>query len=394
MYNFDEIIPRHGTDSFKWDCTHEVFGRADILPMWVSDMDFRCPPPLLEALKKRIDHGILGYTSRSEGYVDAVTSWLARRFDWQVNRDWITYCSPGVLPAVHILIDILSQPDDKIMIQTPNYTALLDSIRDSQRLMVENPLVFDGEHYHIDFAGLKAKLDRNVKLLLLCSPNNPTGEVWQRDELMRLGEICAENGVFVISDEVHSDLTHKGRRHIPFGSLPENICEMSATCISPNKAFNVGGLLTSTIIIPNSMLKERYEAELGTLQIKLDNVFGRIAVEELYGNPECERWLEELLVYIGGNLDMAVRRINATGRLKTRRPGATYLLWIDFSGLNMTDTALRRFLVDKVGIGLSDGLGFGTRFGQFMRMNVGCPRAYLEEALDRLEKAIAELGLA
>jgi len=386
MFDFDTVIDRRNTDSYKWDCNAETFGTEDVLPMWVADMDFACPPPLLDALEARIRHGILGYTSRSEGYEQAIISWLSRRHGWQVDRDWISYCPPGIMPSVCMLIGLLSQPNDRIIIQTPNYSSLMNAIKDSGRLMVENPLKFDGRSYAFDFDDLKTK-SSNAKMLLLCNPNNPTGSVWSRDQLAELGDICAKNGVFVISDEVHCDLVYPGSRHTPFGALPGPSQEMSATCISPNKTFNVGGLLTSTIIIPNQILKERYEAELATQQIRLDNVFGRIAVETLYKEPLCEQWLEELLTYLEGNIDTAVARINVIPGLKTHKPQGTYLLWIDFSGLGLTDTALRRMLVHKAKLGLSDGLDFGSRFGQYMRMNIACPRQMLEEGLRRLEKA-------
>lgn len=388
MYDFEHLVERRNTDSYKWDCNEEVFGRSDLLPLWVADMDFKCPQPLLEALSKRIEHGILGYTSRTEGYFESIISWMERRHGWRMEREWLLYCPPGIMPAVTMLINILSQPGDGIIIQTPNYSSLIDSILDNDRRMIENPLIFKNGRYKVDFEDLNAKIDQSTKVLLLCNPNNPTGMVWKKDDLARLGHICRDRGIFIISDEVHCDFTYGDSYHIPLGSVSKEIAEISATCFSPNKTFNTGGLLTASIVIPNPNIREQYLSLLKTYQMRLDNVFGRIAVEEVYSNPECEKWLDDLLVYIEANLDYGVERINSIKGLMTTKPEGTYLLWVDFSGLGLDDTRLRELLVNEAKVGFSDGLEFGKDFGQFMRINTACTRATLAEALDRVESAI------
>lgn len=390
MYDFDRIIDRKHTSSFKWDCNLDTFGTENVLPMWVADMDFKCPDALLDALRQRLDHGILGYTSRNEAYVNAITNWMHRRHNWDIDKNWITYCSPGVMPGICILISLLTEPGDEIVIQTPNYSSLMDAIKDKGRIMLDNPLLKTDEGYKIDFDYLNRLLKR-AKMLLLCNPNNPTGTVWSKNDLEQLGNLCLENDVFVISDEVHCDLTRTGIKHTPFGSLSKAVSNISATCISPNKTFNVGGVLTSTFFISNEDVRNRYNRELSTWQIRLDNVFGRIAVEEVYSSSECERWLDALLEYLDGNVYYAVDRIKSTGKLEIICPDATYLLWIDFSSLGLSNDDLRRFLIYDAHIGLSDGLDFSPHCDQFMRMNVACPRAILEDGLNRLVHAINKL---
>jgi cystathionine beta-lyase len=388
MYNFDAPVERKNTNSYKWDSTKEVFGRDDVLPLWVADMDFKCPQPLLDALGNRIEHGILGYTSRTEGYFEAIMSWMERRHGWKMEREWISYCPPGIMPAVSMLINQLSEEGDGIIIQTPNYTSLIDSIKDNNRRMIENPLVFRDGRYQVDFDDLEAKIDDRTKLLLLCNPNNPTGMVWIRHDLERLGKICKKYGIFIISDEVHCDFVYGSNKHIPLGSVSNEIGDISATCFSPNKTFNTGGLLTASIIIQNEKIRKDYMAQLGTYQMRLDNVFGRIAVEEVYSSPGCEQWLDELLIYIERNIDYGVKRINSIDGLWTVKPEGTYLLWVDFKELGLDDSELRKLLINEAGVGFSDGLEFGKDFGQFMRINTACSSALLVEALNKVESAV------
>lgn len=393
MYNFDTVVERKNTDSYKWDCTDEVFGRDDVLPLWVADMDFKCPKPLLDVLFERVEHGVLGYTSRTEGYFQAIMSWMERRHGWRMKREWISYCPPGIMPAVSVLINLLSDVGDSIIIQTPNYSSLIDAIIDNKRHMVENPLIFSDGRYNVDFDDLESKISDRTKLLLLCNPNNPTGMVWRRDDLEKLGKICRDNGIFIISDEVHCDFIYGNNTHIPLGSVSSELEDISATCFSPNKTFNTGGLLTASIIIPNHKVREEYMAMLKTYQMRLDNVFGRIAVEKVYSDPGCEIWLDELLIYLENNIDFGVERINSIPGLWTVKPEGTYLLWVDFSGLGLDDTELRKLLIDDAGVGFSDGLEFGSSFGQFMRINTACTKATLKDALDRVGNAVKNRAL-
>lgn len=386
-YDFDKYIDRKNTNSFKWDTNEEFYGNEDVIPMWISDMDFPCPEPIIQAIKKRLDHKILGYTVRGKSYNHSVVNWLKKRHNWEVDESDLVYCPPGVIMAMNILIKTITRPGDKIIVQTPTYGPFFAPIVDNDRVMIENPLKIEEGRYQIDFDDLREKIDDSVKMLILCSPHNPTGRVWTRDELVELGNICLENDIFVISDEIHFDLVYKEYNHIPFGSLSKELMKNSATCFSTNKTFNLGGLQLSSLVISDPLVRERFEKALYIYQTRLDNVFGAVALEAGYN--EGEDWLEQVMEYIKGNLQFAKKYIEEyIPQINFFEPEGTYFLWLDFRNLNLTSDELDKLLVEEANVALSSGIEYGENGAGFMRMNIACPRETLKTALNNIIKAI------
>lgn len=388
-YNFDQIIDRKNTNSIKFDMNDAVFGTEDVMPLWVADMDFKTPDFIISAIKKRLEHEILGYTFRDDAYFDAIQQWMKKRHNWDVEREWISF-SPGVVAGLTMAIEALSEPGDKVVVQPPVYFPFFDSVTGTNRQMVENPLKIENGRLTFDFDDLKAKIDDRTKLLLLSNPHNPGGMVWTRDELTELSNICVENEIIIISDEIHSDLIFKGNRHIPLPTISEEIKLNTVVCMAPSKTFNIAGLTTSVIIIPNKRLKAKFERKLHTPHLHMGNIFGNIALEVAY--TQGEEWLEQLLEYLENNFNFIKDYIDKNiPRLKVMQVEATYLAWIDFSELGLKGTELENFVVKKAGLGLSPGKVFGTGGKDFMRLNFGCPRSYIENALHQLKDAVEEL---
>ncbi|MDD3536960.1 MAG: pyridoxal phosphate-dependent aminotransferase [Eubacteriales bacterium] len=388
-FDFDTPVNRKGTLSYKWDSQARNLGESDVLPMWVADMDFRCPQPMLDALQERIEHGVLGYTKRGDRYYEIMQNWFSRPFDWTVDTQWLCYCPPGVIPAVTILLDILTKPGDPVLMHMPNYDALYGAVKEMGRSLIRCPLLEDEDGFRIDF-DLFEKLLREykIKVMLFCSPHNPSGRVWTGEELEQTGALCARYGVTVISDEVHCDLVYKPHIHTPFGKI-KSMEQNSVTLMSPNKTFNVGGLMTASVIIPDPALMARYRKVLGTWAMNLDTTFGTIAVETLYRDPDCEAWLDAVVEYLRKNAEYATEWINTRiPGVRTRCPEGTYLLWLDFADTGLQGPELYEFLIRKAHLDLSEGSEFDPEDRTHMRMNLACPRATLREALGRLEAAV------
>jgi cystathionine beta-lyase len=380
-FDFDHIIDRRDTGSMKWDT-----GDKDLLPLWVADMDFTAPPAVIEALKTRVDHGIFGYAAPSKDLDGLLCGWLKRRHGWETDPEHYRFC-PGVVPAVNILIQAMTQPGDKVILQTPVYYPFFEAVRNNGRQIFENPLAFDGQRYEMDFDDLEAKAsDPRATLLVLCSPHNPVGRVWTREELERLGRICAENGVFVVADEIHCDLIHRGFRHVPFASLGDDFARNSATCVAPSKTFNLAGLQYSTVIIPDDKARQRFTNIMVSLGIKRSNLIGLAAAEAAYRDGEA--WLEALLDYLGGNLalvrDFVKERLEGVRLIE---PEGTYLAWLDFSGLGFSKEELEKLMLEKAKVWLDEGYIFGSGGPGFERVVLACPRKVLREALERIAMA-------
>lgn len=392
-FDFDTPVDRRGTLSYKWDSPARAMGESGVLPMWVADMDFRCPQPMLDALEERIRHGVLGYTKRGEGYYQIMQDWLRRRFDWNVEPGWLCYCPPGVIPAVTILLDLLSKPGDPVLMHMPNYDALYGAVKDMGRSLISCPLIEEEAGFRMDFELFEKLLQEyKIRVTVFCSPHNPTGRVWTREELERVGELCARYGVTVISDEVHCDLVYRPHVHTPLGKI-KSMEQNSVTLMSPNKSFNVGGLMTASVIIPNAELMARYRKVLGTFAMNLDTTFGTIAVETLYSHPDCEAWLDAVVEYLGNNVAYATQYVNTRIKgVRTRQPEGTYLLWLDFTATGLRGEALREFLVRKARLDLSEGSEFDPGNRTHMRMNLACPHALVQEAMRRLEEAVNALA--
>jgi len=384
-YNFDEIIERRGTDCVKYDLLESYFGNGDALPLWVADTDFRTPDFIMDALHNRMNHEVLAYSYRPDSYYEAIINWMEKKHGWKIDREMIT-SSPGVVSAVTMLIMALSEPGDKVIVQTPVYFPFFTSIKGSGREMIENPLMLKDGRYTFDFENLRQIIDSQTKLLILCSPHNPGGMVWTKEELEELSRICIENGIIIISDEIHADLVFTGNKHIPVPMVSDEIAMNSAVLMAASKTFNVAGLSTAFVIIPNKKIRVKYERVLRTIHIDSGNIFGNIATEAALANGYD--WLNQLMIYLEDNYNYLENFLTARmPKIKIMRPEATFLVWLDFTAYNLSEIQLAKLLIDG-GVALNKGSIFGTGGEGFFRLNFGCPRAVLEEGLKKIEKAL------
>ena len=382
-YNFDEIISRRGTNSYKWDSSAD----ADVLPMWVADMDFRTAPPVVEALKKRVEHGVFGYVRVPDAYYEAITNWFARRHAWRIEKEWIIYTT-GVVPAISAAIKALTVPSDKVMVQTPVYNCFFSSIRNNGCEMIANPLVYRNRGYQIDFDDLERKAsDPKIKLMLLCNPHNPVGRVWSKQELRQIGEICIRNNVFVIADEIHCELVFLEHEYTPFASISEEFLMNSVTFVSPSKAFNLAGLQIANIISADANVRGRIDKAININEVCDVNPFGVEALMAAYN--EGEEWLEELKIYLFANY------IYLKGYFDEYLPEfpvvmleGTYLVWVDCSVLNQTSAEIVKDLLKKEKLWVNEGSLYGETGEGFIRINIACPRQRLIEGLNRLKRVL------
>ena len=387
-YNFDEIIDRGGNRSAKYDERAKKFGTADVIPLWVADMDFRTAQPIIDACVSKAEEGIWGYTSRPDSYFQAVQQWEQRRKGWTPDISLMSW-SLGVVPSLSSLVKLFSRDGDKILIQTPVYSEFYDVAEAWGREVVENPLVETDGKWSIDFDDFAEKV-KQCRIFLLCNPQNPVGRVWEPEELRKMAELCVESGTLLVSDEIHSDLIFHGKRHTPTASLSPEIAANTITCVSATKTFNLAGLQASTTIFPNKDMKRAFEEFWGRMDIRRNNAFSCVAMEAAY--REGEEWLDQLLPYISGNFDyicdFCAKNIP---QIKPNRPDATYLMWLDCRALSMTNEELRDFFIHKAQLGLNEGYTFGHSLAGFMRLNAACPRATLEKAMRQLKAAVDSL---
>jgi len=388
---FDEPTDRSAYPTLKLDETmlNDLFGSDDVLPLWVADMDIPAPDAVIEALRRRVDHGIYGYEIRPDGPYEAMADWYGRRYNWTIDRDHIV---PGasVLNAISILIEQHSEEGDGVILQPPVFFEFGMAIKANHRRRVKNPLRVVGDRYEMDYEDLEAKAaDPGTNILILCNPHNPVGRVWTRDELARAAEICGRHGVLIISDEIHGDIVYPPHRYTPLGSLSAEVAQRSVTCLSPAKTFNVAGAVDAVAVIANSEDRERFDAFVERYQITRPNVFTSAAVEAAY--REGEAWLEALLVTLQGNVDF-VRTFLAANvpGVKLVEPEGTYLLWLDFRELGLDAKELARFLAGEAKLALNAGYWFGREGAGFARMNIACPRSVLAEAMARLAQAVQQ----
>jgi cystathionine beta-lyase len=388
-YDFDRVLNRKGTGSVKWDYTEEIFGEKDIIPMWVADMDFETPREVMEAVKKRAEHGAYGYTEKPDAYYQSIIDWMRRRHGWEIEREWICH-SPGVVSALNMLIMALTQPGDRILVQSPAYHLFFSTVKNNGRELVDNPLRLEDNKYVMDYEDLEKKLSTGIKMMFLCNPQNPVGRVWDREELARVGELCNKYNTVIISDEIHSDIIYKGYKYTPMASISPAISENTVTCMAPSKTFNMAGLAASVVIIRNKELRDRFAEIIRNIGIEMGNIFGITALEAAYTHGE--EWLEELLEYLKGNLDFLTEFIESKiPGIKIVKPEGTYLVWLDCREIPLKDKALKEFMIHNAKVGLDDGDKFGTGGEGFQRMNIACSRATLEEGLKRIEIAVREL---
>ena len=401
-HSFDTEIAREGTNSLKWEFvqdeqsllqfnrTGRFFGKDRILPLWVADMDFRCPDPVVEALSARAEHGIYGYSAPTEAFYDSVVGWMKRRHHWAIDPDWICI-TPGVVPALNMLVRTYVPPGDKVLIQPPVYYPFYMAINNNQAEIVTNPLIYESGSYRMDLDDLEGKArDPKVKMVILCSPHNPVGRVWTKDELLEFGQICAENNVLVVSDEIHGDLVYDGYTFVPFANLDHEFRQRSIICTAPSKTFNMAGLQTSCIIIPDENLRSQFEETLLSNGLIVHSCFGLTALQVAY--DEGEEWLEQVRAYIESNLEYLEAYIEEhIPQIRVVRPEGTYLVWLDCQGLGLESSILRQLMMEKAKVYLDDGNIFGPEGEGFQRINLACPRPLLAEALDRINHAVSEI---
>lgn len=382
---FDRIIPRENTDCSKYDDRLKRFGRADVLPMWVADMDFRAPDCVRQALQELVDQNLYGYHLKTERYYRAIVDWWARRHRYAVDPASIIF-SPGVVPALSHLVQALTVRGDGIILQPPVYHPFFWAVQANDRRMVLNPLREQGGEYSIDFDDLEAKA-REAKLLILCNPHNPVGRVWRREELARIAEICLRHGVTILSDEIHNDLVFRPWRHVPIAGLSPEVERITVTCHAASKTFNVAGLSTAYIMIPNAELRQTFKRVSDALHVEALNPFGLRAMEA--GFAEGEPWLEALLEYLAGNYRI-LRSYCETQlpRLGVSPIEGTYLAWVDFRRYGFSSQELKDCIIQKARLALNDGPMFGPGGEGFQRMNLACPRQVLRQALDQLKTAL------
>ena len=377
-YDFDEQIPRRGTCSYKWDSTKN----EDVLPMWVADMDFRTAPAIVDALRRRVEHGIFGYTRVPDSYYQAVIDWFVRRHRWTIEREWIIYTS-GVVPALSAVIKALTQPGDRGLVQTPVYNCFFSSIRNNRCEIVSSPLVYANNTFSIDFDDLGRKAaDPKVKVMLLCNPHNPAGRVWTREELTRIGEICIRNGVTVVADEIHCELTLPGYIYTPFASISEEFLAHSITCLSPSKAFNIAGLQIANIVCADDVVRAKIDRSINDNEVCDVNPFGVVATQAAYN--ESEEWLKQLLDYLSQNYSCMrdFCKMYLPEFPITVLEG-TYLVWMDCRKFGISSEELEHQLVNEAKLWLNAGRMYGAEGEGFMRWNIACPRAVLIEGLKR-----------
>ncbi|WP_457598790.1 MalY/PatB family protein [Hydrogenimonas sp.] len=388
MSLFDTPVDRRGTYAVQYDERRAKFGSDDLLPLWVADMDLPSPRCVTEALKRRAEHPVYGYTLYPERFFEAIVRWMERRHGWRVEPGSILPI-PGVVPALNLLVTALTRPGEAVLIQPPVYHPFFRLARSHGRRLLQNPLRHDRGRYRIDFDDFRIKA-REAKLFVLCSPHNPVGRVWEADELERMARICLEEECLIVSDEVHADIVYAPCRHTPVATLSREISRITVTLNAPSKTFNIAGLNTAYAVVENGSLRRRFEAELRRYELTMGNLFGIEALMAAYEGGEG--WLDELLAYLRGNIDYVNAFLHERIPAVTATPvEATYLMWLDCRNLGLDDEALERFFVREAKLGLNRGISFGEGGSGFMRLNVGCPRAKLEEAMKRLERAVAAL---
>ncbi len=388
-YNFDEVIDRIGTSCVKWDFAEKYFKEKDLLPMWVADMDFKTPDFIVDAIKKRAQHEIYGYTVKPESYFQSMIHWIKEKHKWTIEKDWIVF-SPGIVPAVNMAVMAFTNPGDKIIVQPPVYFPFFSAVTDNGRQLIYNQLKLNNGRYNMDFEDLENKIDHRTKMIIISNPHNPGGSAWTKDELSKLGEICLKHKILIISDEIHSDLVIPPFKHTVTANISKEIADITISMMAPSKTFNLAGMATSSVIISNPELRNDFQVMLDRVHVGMGNLFGMVASEAAYSHGK--EWLGQMLDYVKGNLDYMESYIKENiPQIKMMRPEATYLVWLDFSGLGLSDDDLKAFVLQRAKLGLNDGPVFGPGGNGFQRMNVACPRSVVEEAMHRLGKAVNEM---
>lgn len=390
-YNFDQIVDRKGTNALKTDVLEERFGRDDLIPLWVADMDFLSPPAITEAIIERAKHGIFGYTCASQEYYNSIINWLGDYHNWEVNQEWINFI-PGIVKGIAFVTDCFSERNDSVIIQPPVYHPFRIIPTLHHRHIVNNPLILEAGKYIMDLDDLKSKITPNVKILILCNPHNPGGRVWTKQELIDLAEICYDNNILVISDEIHSDLAYEGHTHVPFASVSEKAAQNSITFMAPSKTFNIAGIVSSFSVIPNEKIRTRFHEYLKKSELEEGHIFAYVAAQAAYENGK--EWLEELKEYLWKNIQFVDNYLKDNiPQIKAMIPEASFLIWLDCRDMNLSQEELVSLFINDAKLALNEGVIFGEEGKGFMRMNIASPRIILEKALNNLKNAVQKAAI-
>lgn len=389
-YNFDTLIDRQHNHAAKYDEMEAKFGTRDLIPLWVADMDFPAPQPILDAIYAKADQRVFGYTTRPNSYFEAFAQWQKKRHNWSVDAGLMSHCH-GVVPALSTCVYEFTRPGDSVLVQTPVYAEFFDVIEAWDRTILKSPLKEDPEKgYVMDFRDFEEKLKQKPAMFILCNPHNPVGRVWTREELEKTVELCGRYGVRIVSDEIHGDLVWSGHTHIPTASVSDTAAKITITCTAASKTFNLAGLQSATIIHPDLESKAKFDAFWAGLDLHRNNCFSVVAMETAL--RECEDWLDQLLVYLEGNINYVCDYIHTyIPKIKVRKPEGTYLLWLDCRALALCPAELSAFMVKKAGLALNAGEVYDPDLHGFMRLNIACPRPVLVQAMKQLEAAVASL---
>jgi cystathionine beta-lyase len=388
-WNFVDIRSRNGTDCVKYDRRQEVFGRKDVIPMWVADMDFKTPGFIIEKLKTRLSHEIFGYSFRPPEYFSSIQKWFAERHSWEINKEWICF-TPGIVPALNLCTLTFTRPGDSIIVQPPVYFPFFSAVENHGRKPIYNQLTEKDGRWSMDFDGLLRLIDHNTKMIIISNPHNPVGRAWTHEELVKLADICLKNNILIVSDEIHCDLILPGYSHIPLANISEEISDITVTCIAPSKTFNLAGLATSSVIISNPVLRKYFLKKTDDLHIGNGNIFGTIASSAAYS--QGGEWVNELMEYINDNVRYVQHFCNELiPEIIPVKPEATYMIWLDCRKFGMSGKELQKFFIEKAGIGMNEGSTFGPGGEGYMRMNLATSRQTVEKAMEQTEKAVSLL---
>lgn len=389
-YDFDEIVPREHTDCFKFDNVKEIFGTEDVIPMWIADMDFKTPPFIVETIRKRLEHEVLGYTFTNSSWKPAIQNWVSRRYGWDVSSGEIGFVG-GIVPAISFALQCFTAPGDKVLIQPPVYPPYHNVTKELGRTLVTNPLKLVNGQLEVDFTDFEEKV-KGCKLFLLCNPHNPCGRVWSKAELQRMCDICVQHNVLIVSDEIHCDMTFKGFTHTPFATVSEDAKNNSITFMAASKTFNIAGLKSSYHIIQNDGLRRQYNDFLRKNELDSAHLFATAPVATAYN--EGDEWLSQMLEYVEANIDYMEDFLKANmPKLNMIRPQASFLVFLDARALGLPHDELVRFFIREAKVGMNDGATFGEGGSGFMRMNLGCPRSVLKKALGQIKSAYDKICL-
>ena len=385
-YNFDELIDRRNTGAVKTDLCKKMFGTDDLIPLWVADMDFRTPDFIIDAINNRCKHPILGYTVPDEEYFNSIIRWIDARHGWKLERNWLGFL-PGIVPGLAFAVNALTQTGDQIIIQPPVYPPFIQVPSKNGRELIYNPLKVVEGRFEMDLKDLEYKITDRTRMFILCNPHNPGGRTWDADTLIKVAEICHKHGVLVVSDEIHSDMALPGNVHTPFASVSELAEQNSITYMAPSKTFNMAGLVSSSYIIPNSEIRKKFSDFMDNSELANGNIFAYVAAQAAY--EKGTEWLSEMISYIQGNVDYIVEFLEKNiPQIKPMIPQASFLIWLDCAGLEMNSHQLQEFIVKEARLGLNKGTTFGPGGEQHLRLNIGCSREVLKQAMEQLKSAI------